>query len=305
MQQSLPLWRSMLFVPANVPRFIDKAHQRGADAIILDLEDSVPLEQKAYARQQVTAAAHNLALNSTDVVVRINASLRLAAADLEAVIGPDVHAVCVPKVCGAAQLQWIDEAIDELEFERGIATGSIRLIALIESTAALARLDEIASSTSRLVAMILGPEDFAASAGMEAAADGLLLPNQQVVFAARSAGIMPLGFVGSIGQYSDLQAFRQTIRRSRRLGLCGGFCIHPDQVQIMNEEFAPSADEVAAAQGLVAAYEQALRENRGSAHFQGKMIDAPGASRARELLAKHHRLVAWQINTAGKTGPEG
>ena len=303
--EALPVWRSMLFVPANVPRFVDKAHTRGADAIILDLEDSVPLADKATARLQVPAAARCVAVSGADVVVRINASLRLAAADLEAIIDPAVNAICVPKVSGAAQLQWICQAIEELEIERGMPAGYTRLIALIESTAALALRNEIATATPRLIAMILGPEDFSWSAGMEVDQDGLLFPNQQIVFAARSAGIMPLGFVGSIGQFSDLQAFRQTIRRSRRLGLCGGFCIHPDQVHIMNEEFAPSADEVAAAQGVLDAYEQALGENRGSAHFQGKMIDAPIASRARELLAKHHRLAALQSNTADEYGPEG
>ena len=292
MEITLPVWRSMLFVPANVPRFVNKAHERGADAIILDLEDSVPLGEKASARQQVVSAARSVSVNGADVVVRINASLRLAAPDLEAVIDPAVNAVCVPKVSGAAQLKWISQAIDELEIERGMPVGSTHLIALIESTAALDALREIATATERLIAMILGPEDFSASAGVEPDADSLLFPNQQIVFAARSAGIMPLGFVGSIGQYSDLQAFRETIRRSRRLGLCGGFCVHPDQVPIMNEEFAPSPEDVAAARGVLEAYELALRQNRGSAEYQGKMIDAPVVARARELLANHHRLTA-------------
>jgi citrate lyase subunit beta/citryl-CoA lyase len=294
MEQSLPLWRSMLFVPANVSKFVDKAHERGADAIILDLEDSVPLAEKVSARAQLADAARSVSANGADVVVRINSTLRLAAADLEAAIDTSVQAICVPKVNGATQLQWISESIEELEVERGLPVGQTRLIALIESTAALARINEIANSTPRLVAMILGPEDFSSSAGMEPAWDGLLYPNQQVVFAARSAGILPLGFVGSIGQYSDLPAFRETICRSRKLGLRGGFCIHPDQVQIMNEAFAPSSDEVQQAKGVLAAYEQALCEKRGSAEYQGKMIDAPVVARAREVLASHDRITASQ-----------
>jgi citrate lyase subunit beta/citryl-CoA lyase len=227
-----------------------------------------------------------------DVVVRINASLRLAAADLEAAVNAAVRAICVPKVSGASQLQWISECIAELELERGLSTGHTRLIALIESTASLARVNEIAGSTPRLVAVTLGPEDFSASAGMEPEADGLLFPNQQIVFAARSAGLLPLGFVGSIGQYGDLQAFRETIRRSRRLGLRGGFCIHPDQVPVMNEEFAPSPEEVAQARELVEAYEQALRANRGASEYGGRMIDAPVVARAREVLASHEKIRA-------------
>ena len=291
MQHPLPLWRSMLFVPANVPRFVSKAHERGADAIILDLEDSVPLAQKANAREQLLAAASQVGANGADVVVRINSNLRLAAADLEAAIDLSVQAVCVPKVSGASQVQWLDECITELEIERGIAAGHTRLIALIESTAALGRLTAIANSSSRLVAMILGSEDFSASAGMQPDADGLLLPNQQVVFAARSAGLLPLGFIGSIAEFGDLDAFRDTIRRSRKLGLRGGFCIHPAQVSIMNEEFSPAAEEVVAAREVLAAYQAAVDAGRGSAEYDGKMIDAPVVTRARETLACHERIV--------------
>lgn len=292
MEYALPLWRSMLFVPANVPRFVSKAHERGADAIILDLEDSVPLAEKAGARDQLLAAASRVGVNGADVVVRINSNLRLAAADLEAAVDLSVQAICVPKVSGASQLQWLGECITELEIERGIPVGHTQLIALIESTAALARLDAIANSSSRLVAMILGSEDFSASAGMEPEADGLLWPNQQVVFAARSAGLLPLGFVGSIAQFGDLDAFRGTIRRSRRLGLRGGFCIHPDQVSIMNEEFSPAAEEVVAAREVLAAYQAAVDAGRGSAEYGGKMIDAPVVARARETLACHQRIVS-------------
>ena len=291
MQYPLPLWRSMLFVPANVPRFVSRAHERCADAIILDLEDSVPLAKKVAAREHLLAAASQVGVNGADVVVRINSNLRLAAADLEAAIDLSVQAICVPKVSGASQVQWLDECITELEVERGIPVGHTQLIALIESTAALSRLDTIASSSARLVAMILGSEDFSASAGMEPEADGLLLPNQQIVFAARSAGLLPLGFVGSIAQFSDLDAFRDTIRRSRRLGLRGGFCIHPAQVSIMNEEFSPAAEEVVAAREVLAAYQAAVDAGRGSAEHGGKMIDAPVVARARETLACHQRIV--------------
>ena len=285
MEYKLPPWRSLLFVPANVPEFIDKAHQRGADAIVLDLEDSIPQGEKAAARERVALAAEQLSARGVDVVVRVNASLRLVAPDLEAVASPAVRAVCVPKVNGAAQLQWISEALGELEIERGIPQGTIRLIAMIESVGALSRREEIATSTRRLAAMTLGTEDFAASAGIAPEADALLYPCQQVVFAARAAGITPLGFVGSIAQYRDLEAFRSTIRRSRQLGFRGALCIHPAQVAIMNEGFAPSQEELAEARGIIDAYERALAAGRGSAEYNGRMLDAPVGARAKEVLA--------------------
>jgi citrate lyase subunit beta/citryl-CoA lyase len=285
MEYKLPPWRSLLFVPANVPEYIDKAHQRGADAIVLDLEDSIPQGEKAAARERVASAAEQLSARGVDVVVRVNASLRLVAPDLEAVASPAVRAVCVPKVNGAAQLQWISEALGELEIERGIPQGTIRLIAMIESVGALSRREEIATSTRRLAAMTLGTEDFAASAGIAPEADALLYPCQQVVFAARAAGITPLGFVGSIAQYRDLEAFRTTIRRSRQLGFRGALCIHPAQVAIMNEGFAPSQEELAEARGIIDAYERALAAGRGSAKYNGRMLDAPVVARAKEVLA--------------------
>ena len=292
MTDDLPLWRSMLFVPGNVERFVNRAHERGADAIILDLEDSVPLAEKPVAREQLLEAAGQVSRKGADVVVRINSSLRLAALDLETSIDTAVNAICVPKVASAGQLTWISDAIGELELERQIPIGHTRLIALIESTNALTKLESIARSSPRLTALILGSEDFSASAGMEPTADALLYPNQQVIFAATSAGILPLGFVGSISHYDDLDAFRETIRRSRRLGLQGGFCIHPDQVQIMNEEFSPSEIEVSDAKSLLAVYERGLQEGLGTAVFKGRMIDAAVVNRAVRLLAVNKKVAA-------------
>ena len=292
MNKQLPLWRSSLFVPANIERFIAKAHLRQADAIILDLEDSVPLSQKSNARDNVGAAAVRVASNGADVIVRINQPWRLAVRDLEAVIGEHVKAICVPKVSCAAQMQFIAEVITELEVEQKLPIGHTKLIALIESAAALKHLDAIASSSLRMQGMILGPEDFTASVGMETDREGLLFPNQQIVFAARQAGILPLGFVGSIGDFRDPEAFREMIKFSRRLGFRGGFCIHPDQVTIMNEEFGPSTEALDNARDLLKVFEISLREGRGSAEFKGKMIDEPVVARAREIIAMAEEIVA-------------
>lgn len=299
MHRDLPLWRSSLFVPANVERYIAKAHLRGADAIILDLEDSVPLAQKTEARENIAAAALRVKQGGGDVIVRINQPWRLAVRDLEAAIGPNVRAICVPKVSCAAQMQFVSEVITELEIERELPAGHTGLIALIESPEALKQLDAIAASSPRMLGMILGPEDFTASVGMETDREGLLFPNQQIVFAARQAGILPLGFVGSIGDFRDRDAFRETIRFSRRLGFRGGFCIHPDQVTIMNEEFGPSDAEMENARALLAVFETRVREGRGSAEFKGKMIDEPVVARARELVAMGEAIASREAASEG------
>ena len=190
---TLPLWRSMLFVPANNERFVDRAHTRGADAIILDLEDSVPASEKSVARGMLPAAASKVSANGADVLVRINAGWRLAVRDLEAAINlqisPAIAAIVVPKVCSGEQLSAICEVIGELELESGMIVGSTGLVALVESPAALPRLEAIANATPRLQAMILGSEDFSAATGMIPNGENLLFANQQVLFAARAAGL--------------------------------------------------------------------------------------------------------------------
>lgn len=283
----LPAWRSALFVPAHVKKFVAKAHTRGADAIILDLEDSVPLPEKASARTAVPGAAAQIAGHGLDVLVRINRPWRLAVRDLEESVCAQVHTIAVPKVASADHLTFIAEIIDEIEIDKGLTPGHTKLLAFIEGVGGLAQVDAIARASSRLIGLFLGAEDFSAEVGMQPTAEGLFGPNQQIVFAARRAGILPFGFVGSIADYSDLDAFRLRIRQARALGFVGALGIHPSQVSIMNEEFVPGTEEVDHARGLLETYEQALAEGRGAAAYKGKMIDAPVVARAREVLRAH------------------
>lgn len=281
-----PVWRSMLFLPAHVEKFVARAHQRGADACILDLEDSVPLAEKAAARRGAQASARRIAAHGTSVLVRVNQPWAVAELDLDAAVGPDVEAIVLPKVEDAAFVEAVASRLDRLEGERGIAVGRTRLIAQIEDVRALPALDAIATSSPRLLGMILGSEDFAASAGMAPIPEALLLPNQLVLFACRRAGILPFGFAGSIAAYDDAVAFRAQIRLARQLGFVGAFCVHPAQVAVLNEEFSPSAEEVADARGAIAAFEAAAARGHAAAEYHGRMIDPPVAARARELLRR-------------------
>src|SRR5581483_6015193 len=197
-QQTLPVWRSMLFVPVTQERFVNGAARRGADAIILDLEDAVAASEKARARTLVPEAARIVSRGGADVVVRLNRPLRMTVRDLEAVVGPAVHAVALPKAESAQHVQLVAEAIDELEAERGMAPGTTKMLAMVETASAFFRIAEIAKASPRLVALNVGAEDFALSAGMLPEAEGLFMPKQMCVLAARAAGIMPLGFVGTV-----------------------------------------------------------------------------------------------------------
>jgi citrate lyase subunit beta/citryl-CoA lyase len=292
MQDNRPVWRSLMFVPVNVEKFVASAHARGADAIILDLEDSVPMAQKTGARDLVPAAAARVSQSGADVVVRINRPWRLAVRDIEASVCAGVAALALPKVADAGHIRAIAEILDEVEQEKGLVNGHTRLIAMIETADALFHAREIARAHPRLIAMTLGGEDFALSAEMQPEPEALFYPSQQMLFAARAAGLQPLGFIGSIAEYRDQEKFRNTIRQARRLGFFGASCIHPTQVTICNEEFAPGADEVATAKEMVAAYEAAKAEGRGSVEFQGKMIDEPVVDRARRAIALADRIAA-------------
>lgn len=282
---SVPRWRSLLFVPAHVPRFVEMAHERGADGVILDLEDSVPQDQKGESRRQLSASVAKVGRKGTSLLVRVNRGLRDLAADLDAAVIAGVDALVLPKTDSAEWVSEIGNAVSEFERERNLALGRIRFLAQIETPAALQRLAAIASAHPRMVAMALGPEDFSASVGGAPEFDLLLAPNLAVLFAARAAGLLPLGFIGSIGEFSDTDKLREAAAHARRLGFAGALAIHPTQVAIFNEAFSPSAQELEWARGVVAAENDAANRGLSAFSLNGKMVDPPVVRRAHEILA--------------------
>src|SRR5437879_4663995 len=303
MTKDRPVWRSMLFVPVTQRRFVEGAARRGADAIILDLEDSVAPSEKERARTLVPEAARIVSAGGADVVVRLNRPLRMTVRDLEAVIGPGIHTVALPKAESAQHVQLVAEIIDELELERGIPLGTTKMLAMVETASAFFHIAEIARAHKRLVALNLGAEDFATSAGILPEAEALTMPKQTAVFAARAAGIMPMGFIGSIAEFHDLDAFRETIRRSRRFGFVGASVIHPSQIAILNEEFRPTATEVDHASRVVAAYDTALAEGVGAVTVDGRMIDVPVVERAKILLEREAAIAAREAKKRAAVAP--
>src|SRR5271166_1805056 len=234
--------------PPNMERFIERAAQRGADAIQLDLEDSVAPAEKSAARATIAATAARLAHEGATVLVRINRPLTLAILDLEASLSPHVTGVILPKVSGPEHIRLIAEAIGELERLRGMPVGSTRLVALIETAEAALRIAEIGAADPRLVAITLGTEDLSADLGCSPDSPVFETLSAQLVVAARAANVLPLGLVGSIAGIDDLESFRLVARRSRAFGLAGASCVHPSQVPILNEEFSPTGRELERAQ---------------------------------------------------------
>jgi citrate lyase subunit beta/citryl-CoA lyase len=288
----LPVWRSMMFVPVNVPKFVEKAHTRGADAIILDLEDSIAPADKEAARTMVEAAARSAAQRGADICVRVNRPLELVVRDIEAVVSPAVTALLLPKTDSAGHVRLLAELVETVEARKGIAAGTTKFVVMIETPEGFGRMWDIAGAHPRNIALNLGAEDFALSTGSQPDPDVLLYPKQQVVLAARAAGIMPMGFIGTVADYQDQARYREAVKRSRRFGFMGASCIHPANVPVLNEGFSPTKEEVAAAERVVAAYHTAQAEGRGSIEVDGKMIDVPIVERAERLIARARRIEA-------------
>lgn len=296
-ERELPVWRSLMYVPVNVDKYVDKAHTRGADVIQLDIEDSVPPAEKAKARTLVEAAAKKVRRGGADVVVRINRPLSLAVRDLEHSICPDVDAIACTKIDSASHIKLLDELVSELEEKRGMQNGHTKFIAMVETADAFFRIYEIVRASPRIVATCIGGEDFALDNNMQPTGEALFYPKQHMIFAANAAGVMPIGFIDSVAGFGDWDKFRQMVRRSRDLGFMGAGCIHPGQVTIVNEEYTPTAEEVDYARKIIKLDAEAAASGRGSWSLDGKMIDIPIIVRAKKLIKRFDAIKAREAKT--------
>jgi len=294
MTRPAPLWRSLLYVPATADRFVAKASGRGADVVILDVEDSIPPDRKPDARAALAGAIATVAgAGSCEVMVRINRPWRLAVKDLEAAVIPGLDALCLPKVDSADHVRAIDEVVGELEAERGLPAGHVRYAVLIETAKGVHKARAIAKASPRVAAITLGGEDMSADLGLPEPDPAVLDPYDALVrLAAREAGIIPLGYPGSIAEFTDLDAFRRGAAQGRRNGTEGGMGIHPAQIPVLNAAFTPTPEEVADAEGLLAAFREALDQGLGAVAYKGKMIDKPIVDRAERIVSIARRVTA-------------
>lgn len=260
--------RSLLYVPAHEPRFLARAHERGADAIILDLEDGVPDGRKAAARESLSAAVAAVGRAGAPVLVRINATPGSRDPDAAAAMAAGAFGIVLPKAGSP----------DDVSAVAGAAGPGTRVIPLIEDPAALGQAAAIAAHPA-VVAMGLGAEDFATAIGAQPLPEVLRLPKQLVHYAAKAAGRLSLGMFRSLADLSDEEAILDAAVEARRFGFDGAACVHPAVVPLLNRGFTPSPDEVAEARAILAA----LRGG-GAARFRGRMIDRPVADRARRTL---------------------
>jgi citrate lyase subunit beta / citryl-CoA lyase len=288
----MALSRSFLFAPGNVPRRVEKAFTLDADAVIVDLEDSVAVHEKEQTRAAVADALKRP--RRARGYVRVNApSTPFCYGDLVATVHKGVDGVVVPKVESAADLHAIDWLIAALERERGMAEGSIEVMPQIETAAGVQRIDRILQARSlrpysaawRVKRVAFGAADYGHELGLAPTLDEPELADARarIVLASRAAGME--GPIDSPWfHFKEAEAFQRALERSRRGGFQGRLCVHPDQIAPVNRAYLPSGEELARAERIVAAFEAA--EARGAAAIQvdGQMVDYPVVHRARAVI---------------------
>jgi len=282
-----PLRRSRLYLPGNQPKFMVNAGLHGPDAVILDLEDSVPPGEKDAARLLVRNALRCLDFYGSERMVRINATEQ-GQTDIACVFpaGPDV--IVIPKADSPALIREIARSINASRPPN--QSGGVRVLPIIETPLGVVNAYAIASADEAVCALAVGLEDLTAHLGTARTRDGLesLYARQAVVLAARAAGVQPLDSVYS--DVADVAGLRESCRISRRLGFDGVGCIHPRQIEPIHEELAPTPEELEWARKVKAAAAAAEAAGQGAVAVDSKMVDPPVVRRAERLLAIATRI---------------
>jgi citrate lyase subunit beta / citryl-CoA lyase len=276
--------RSRLYVPGSEPKYFVNAALHGPDAIILDLEDSVHPNEKDGARLLVRNALRAVDFLECERMVRIN-QLPLGLADLDEIVPECPDLILIPKVERPTQVLETNIRIAEIKAEYGIVR-PIWLMPILESALGIENAFEIAKSCEQIVALTIGLEDYTADLGVVKTATGAesIYARQRVVNAARAAGVRAIDSV--FGDVGNMDGLRRWSEDSRALGFEGMGCVHPMQIPVIHEAFAPTSQEIDRARKIVAAYDDAQRQGLGVVSLGSKMIDPPVVQRALKLIAR-------------------
>jgi citrate lyase subunit beta/citryl-CoA lyase len=285
--------RSLLFVPGNKANMLEKALGLAPDAFVPDMEDSVPAAEKTNARETIAKLLHRLAATGRPVIPRVNAlDTQWIEADLAAVVGPDVLGVSVGKVRNAGDISAISQLIGEQERRSGLAVGTLRLLPWIETAEAIVNVNAICRASERIVAVAFGGEDFTNDMGVERLEDEsqIAYARQALCVGARAAQVLALDT--PYFKLRDPGGLRDNSLKAKSIGFKGKFAIHPEQIDTLNDCFSPSTQEIAHAERVVAAFEEAEQRGSASTSLDGWVIDVPVVKRARALLELARRARA-------------
>lgn len=276
------LRRTRLYLPGNNPKLMINSGIYKADGIILDLEDSVAPDRKHEARYIVRNALRAINFYGAERMVRIN-QVPDGLCDLEFIVPHRVNLILIPKCESAEQIVEVDKKIKSI---LGKADHDIFLMPIIESSLGVVNAFEIAKASKSVVALAIGLEDYTADIGAQRTNEGseAFYARSAIVNAARAAGIQPIDSVFS--DVADVDTLATTCKRSKAMGFAGMGCIHPRQVQVIHENYAPDVAEIAKAQQIVLAFEKAQRNGTGVVALGSKMIDPPVVKRAVSIISE-------------------
>lgn len=278
--------RTLLFVPGNQERRIEKARSVAADALILDLEDSVPTAEKDAAREMVAASLEGLVSIGREVFIRTNSlSTNYVVPDIKAVVRGGLKGILLPKSESVGDIHKADALIADAETAAGLEIGSTRLLALIETPGGILNAYEIANASARILGLAFGAEDYTLEMGITRTKEGaeLYYPRMAISLACHAASVLAIDSVYT--DVRDSEGLVKETRAVRQMGFQGKLVIHPDQVGPVNQVFVPSEGEITHARRVVAAFEAAVAEGKASTSLDGRMVDAPVAERAIKLLS--------------------
>lgn len=256
------------------------------DAYVPDMEDSVPLAEKANARRVIKAHLKDLSATGVPVIPRVNArDTGLAIDDLTAVVNEDVYGISIGKIGTAEDVNWLCNVLSEQEKANNVIVGSTRLIPWIETARAVCNCFDICQASERIEAVAFGGEDFTHDMGIERLEDdsNVAYARNALCIAARAADVIALDT--PYFQFRNEAGLVENARAAKHIGFKGKFAIHPSQVAPLNDVFSPSPEEIEYARRVLTAFEEAERKGRGSTSLEGKVIDVPVVKRARALLA--------------------
>ena len=280
----LELNRTYLFTPGNHPRKVEKVFGAGCDVVLLDLEDAVAVAAKEATRDAVVEALKKP--RRCRGYVRVNAiDTPFCYGDIEAIVGPWLDGICLPKVESATDLKTVDWMISNLERRQGLEAGSIDLLPIIETAKGMGAVLEIANSGGRLRRMSFGAGDYTRDLGLIWTFEEkeLAAARSEIVLASRIAEIEPPIDTVFI-HIREHEAFERATQLGREFGFQGKLCIHPDQVPIANSVYTPSDDEVAWAQKIISSFEQAEAEGSASIQVDGYFVDYPIVEKAQRIV---------------------
>ena len=287
----MELFRSLLFVPGNRSDMLEKASSADTDILVPDMEDSVPDNEKLNARNLISEKLSTLSGKKQSIIPRVNAlDTGLTFEDIRAVVSNNTYGISVGKIESNWDINEVSKILSQIETEKSLEHGSIKIIAWIESASAIMNVNSIATASKRMLGIAFGAEDFTNDMGIQRSESGVevLYPRSVVAIAAKAAGITAIDT--PYVNFRDNDGLEEEIKNVLPLGFKAKFAIHPGQLQSINKLFSPSEEAVEYAKKVIEVFEEAERNGSGATSLDGKMIDVPVVKRARNLLELANKM---------------